>query len=924
VVYPVTGLPLVVQIAPGASSAGSPGDWPWTDVTYAARLADGITISEGQGDWGSKVDPGSIALTFDNRTGDFSEWNPLGQWYGLLGRDTPLRVRLRRGEDTFARTVSNGLGTADSGQAWTPLSPASAWSVGSGHGTCSISAVNSIRRILFGATLLDCEQRISLTPSLALTGGSLVWRTIFRYQDSSNYYCMSVELDRNTGSGLTVTCKIRRLQGASEQELVVASPVPGLLYTAGQPVHMRAGIAGQTLGVKAWVGTLADEPAGWSCEIVDYAHTVPGLVGQEVYLAFGNTNTLPYTVQLDDYQLDVDLAGGYVPAWVPRWDKSGNDRTVPVVAKGVLYRAQPATGKPPPRSPMRRTIAASGPVAYIPLESGTAGVQGGSAVSGSTPATTSGTVTFDPIGEFYTTSLYSYVRPGMTALANITSGGQLFATLPAAATAATMSAWVVHSWALFDPTTLSGDFVILEWTTPGGTYARWQLIVTTASHTKVIGYSSAGAATTLIDLNGAYPSGSAPQVIAYQSGGNIAVELWGRGSVDLTTSVAGTLTGVATLAGNTTGVTATVQTALGQWAVWAASAPQYRAGSASTDFYGVSVPSVANSFPLEAATERIQRLVAEDGITFNLPKSPSTEAVVRMIYQPVGIPRDLYQQCVDADGGILYEQPFRLEYITREQLYNQVPALTLTKDQLGTEPAPDLADQAYRNRIEVKRIDGASAIAEAPEVAAGAIVYDDSAELSLADDSQTPNQAGWRLHLAASRGLRWPKLDIDFAAEPGLIDQWLCCRPGSRVTVTNPPQDVAGQDIDVLLLGAETKLGYKDFDVSANFSPAQVWDVATVDGDQRVAADGSTVNTTLASGGTSLSLASTTANGPWTTAVANYPADFRVGGERTTAASNTGASSPQTAAITRNVNGVTRAWPAGTEVDVWRPAIVAL
>jgi hypothetical protein len=931
VVYPQTGLPVVVEIAPGANSAGSPGEWPWVDATYAARLADGITITEGRGDWGAKVDPGSIALTFDNRSGHFSEYNPLGQWYGLLGRDTPLRVRLRRGEDDFARTVSNGLGTSTSGQAWTPFAPTSAWSVGSGVGTLSISATNSVRRIMYGATLLDAERLISLTPSAVLTGASLVWRGIFRYIDSSNYYSCSVEMDRNTGSGLTVTCKIRRTTTAGGTvEIAVASPVAGLFYTAGQPVHTRAGIAGATLGVKAWIGTLADEPAGWSVEIDDYAHTTPGQIGEEAFLVSGNTNTLPYTVQLDNYALYVDLAGGFVPAWVPRWDRSRQDRTVPVVAKGVLHRMQPATGKSPPRSPLRRTIGGSSPVAYIPLEDGQIAGQAASALPGHPPATVTGTVSFDPIDDYYIWNPHSIARFGTTALADISAGGKLFAYLPASATTATASHWVTHTATLLDLATLSGDIVALEWTTPGGTYVRWQLVVTTLAHTKVIGYTAAGATTTLIDDSSASTGYARLMVIAYQSGGNIAVELWRNGGFggapDASTSVAGTLTGLTSLAANTTGVTASIQTALGHWAVWAADEPPYEAGTDITDGYGDDAGTAPTSYVLEAATDRLPRLAAEDGVTLQIPVLPTKPAVVRMGNQLAGTPRDLLDQPVLADGGVLAERPFRLEYTPRESLYNQTARLTLTSEQLGEEPEPDATDQAYRNRFEAKRIEGSSAVAEAPEVANGAIVYDDSADLSLGLDATLPNQAGWRLHLASKRGLRWPKLKLDLAAEPTLIDQWLNCRSGSRIAVTQPPEDVAGQDIDVLLEGHTTTLGFKDFDVVGNFSPADVWTVGVSNGPPRSSPTGSTLGSGgLALGGTSFLLAFTTVEGPWTTVASDCPLDLRIGGERVTASAISGSTSPQTVTISaRGVNGVTRAWPAGTRVEPWLPMVSAL
>lgn len=926
-VYPQTSLPVVVEIAPGANSAGSPGEWPWVDATYAARLTDGITITEGRGDWGAKVDPGSIALTFDNRSGDFSEYNPMGRWYGSLGRDTPLRVRLRRGEDAFGRTVASGWGTSDSGQGWSTANP-SRFSVGSGHGTVSIPSVNTLWRQLYGSTLLDAERRISITPSLTLTGASLVWCGIFRYQDASNYYSASVELDRNTGSGLTITCKIRRTTtAAGTVEIAVASPVPGLLYTAGQPVHTRAGITGSTLGVKAWVGT--DEPPGWAAEIDDYAFTTPGQVGEEMYLAAGNTNALPYTVTVDDYALYVDLAGGFVPAWVPRWDRSRQDRTVPVVAKGVLHRMQPATGKSPSHSPLRRTIAGSDPVAYFPLEDGQIAGQAASALPGHAPATITGTVQFAPIDDYYIWNPNSIARFGTTGLADVSAGGQLFAYLPASVTAATATQWAVHTAILLDLGELSGDIVALEWTTPGGTYVRWQLVVTTLAHTKVIGYTAAGATTTIIDESTASTGYARLMVIARQFGPDIVVDLWRNGGFgglpQATASPAGTMSGLTSLAGNTTGTTATIQTALGHQAVWAASDPPYEAGTDIIDGYGEEAGTAPTSYVLEAATDRIQRLPAEDNITLQIPVLPTAAAVVRMGNQPPGTPRDLLDQPVLTDGGVLAERPFRLEYTPRESLYNQTARMTLTSEQLGEEPEADPTDQAYRNRFEAKRIEGSSAVAEAPEVLEGAIVYDDSADLSLGFDTTLPDQAGWRLHLASKRGLRWPKLKLDLAAEPTLIDSWLNCRSGSRITITQPPEDVAGQDIDVLLEGHTTTLGYKDWDVVGNFSPADVWTVGVSNGAPRSTPAGSTLAANLALGATSATVTFTTVEGPWTTVASDCPLDLRIGGERVTVSAISGSTSPQTVTISaRGVNGVTRAWPAGTPVEPWLPMVSAL
>ncbi|MEV0396722.1 hypothetical protein [Polymorphospora rubra] len=62
-----------------------------------------------------------------------------------------------------------------------------------------------------------------------------------------------------------------------------------------------------------------------------------------------------------------------------------------VTADGVLYRL--GRGTPPQESAMRRTTAASGPVAYWPLEDGSSATQLASALPGEQAMTATGTIT---------------------------------------------------------------------------------------------------------------------------------------------------------------------------------------------------------------------------------------------------------------------------------------------------------------------------------------------------------------------------------------------------------------------------------------------------------------------------------------------------------------------------------------------------
>lgn len=173
--------------------------------------------------------------------------------------------------------------------------------------------------------------------------------------------------------------------------------------------------------------------------------------------------------------------------------------------------------------------------------------------------------------------------------------------------------------------------------------------------------------------------------------------------------------------------------------------------------------------------------------------------------------------------------------------------------------------------------------------------------------------------------LRESTFPIDLAANPELIDGWLNCDVGSRIQRTNPPAQYGPGPLDTLIEGWTETIGPNSWTVQVTPALAAPWDVAEADGEQRVAADGSTLGASITSTDMAAQITFTTANGPWTTAAADFPLDVRIGGERVTVSAITGTSSPQTATITaRGVNGVQRAWPPGTEVDVWFPAIAPL
>lgn len=100
-----------LAMAPGASGEASNGQpvqvemligGVWTDITSYVMVRDDqgqISITHGIRDEGSQTEQATATLPLKNQDGRFSPRNPMGVWYGHLGRNSTVRV-----------SVPNGLG----------------------------------------------------------------------------------------------------------------------------------------------------------------------------------------------------------------------------------------------------------------------------------------------------------------------------------------------------------------------------------------------------------------------------------------------------------------------------------------------------------------------------------------------------------------------------------------------------------------------------------------------------------------------------------------------------------------------------------------------------------------------------------------------------------------------------------------------
>ncbi|MGW3571221.1 hypothetical protein ACWDSL_46335 [Streptomyces sp. NPDC000941] len=75
----------------------------WVNITGDVYLRDRITITRGRADEGARVDAGRCTLTINNGSGRYSPRNPMSPYYGLLGRNTPLRINITTAGGTVSR-----------------------------------------------------------------------------------------------------------------------------------------------------------------------------------------------------------------------------------------------------------------------------------------------------------------------------------------------------------------------------------------------------------------------------------------------------------------------------------------------------------------------------------------------------------------------------------------------------------------------------------------------------------------------------------------------------------------------------------------------------------------------------------------------------------------------------------------------------
>ena len=195
-----------------------------------------------------------------------------------------------RAADTFSRSVSNGLGSAETGGAWTLSGSASNFGVNGSQARIRVAtAGGTTAAYLNGAASTDADIQTAFSLETPATGTGTYVSVIGRKVGSSDY---RAKLRVYPDGKVT-------LQVTGGSTVVV----PGITYATGDTLVIRLQVTGTSpTTVRAKVWRLGDtQPAAWQSTATDSTAGLQaaGSIGYELYVPTSST-TVPVYVRFDD------------------------------------------------------------------------------------------------------------------------------------------------------------------------------------------------------------------------------------------------------------------------------------------------------------------------------------------------------------------------------------------------------------------------------------------------------------------------------------------------------------------------------------------------------------------------------------------------------------------------------------------------
>ncbi|WP_116048620.1 hypothetical protein [Amycolatopsis palatopharyngis] len=798
-------------------------DGVWNDITGDVRVRKDVAIRQGRQDEASNASPSTFSLQLNNRHGRYSPRNPRSPLFGKIGRNTPIRTRVG------ARASRLVLPEVESAYASTP--DAAALDI-TGDLDLRIdvepAAWRNPEAKAFARKFKFSTDELSWSWFLQPDGTVRLWWSPDGSDASRIRANSTVPVPEGGRQSVRVTLDVDNGAGVWEARFYTATTLDGpwtqlgdtvtgaavtSLFASDQPVEIgRMGpdgffdvfpLKGSVYGFQVRNGidgTLVAGPDFTTVEAGDRSFT--------------DSAGLVWSVNGPAYIEDLSVRmSGEVSEWPARWDLSGSDVTVPIVASGIRRRL--SQGASPLSSALYRGITGGNittPVAYWPCEDGKNATEFGSAL-GHGPMRIFGGTKVKPaaFGDF----------AASLPVPTVSTGGRFQGDIPAYPESNFLRSMQLVK---IPDEGVSSEQNQMRLRTTGGTTEAWNLLINAAGDLRLVCFAHGGATlvdqTVVFNLNGA--SGLI-WIYLVQNGADID---WQMGFGAVGAEGAGIASG--TLAGHSFG--RAHQVIVGQ---------DFNLNDVTVGHVHVlhtdefwEILNFAKAWDGDTAKKRITRLAAEENVPLTVGAGDTTTVGPQ---RPLTF-LDLTDEAAEADLGILTDRrdTLALHYRPRESLYSQTPALTLDYAASDVsepfEPVED--DEALRNDLTVNRVDGGSAQAtqetgplsiQPPPLGVGR--YDASVDINVEDDSQLPDQAGWRLHLGTVDEARYPTVTVDLHANPHLIESVKAVEVGDRITITNPPKWLPPEMIDLIVQGYQEVLSVFVWTITFNCTPGSPWNV---------------------------------------------------------------------------------------------------
>jgi hypothetical protein len=523
--------------------------------------------------------------------------------------------------------------------------------------------------------------------------------------------------------------------GANPTEAPASWPAPTDLSSRllRQPIHIRRGRGKNQRTAQAGACTLwLDNSDGALTPLLATSAYYPDWdLGVPLRVSVDNVGASPPYVRHAGFVAAIEAV--MVPGTGGR-----NISAVRVTSAGVLRRISQGAVV---RSALRRTILASAPEAYWPLEDDADATLAGASVEGP-PLRIAGTVDFAAFGDLAGAAQ----TPDMTA-------GSLFGTVSGVSATSWHAEFAVKM--PFNSISVVGRIYAHS-----SAAAIWRIFLPTAAGGSCQVFVTDVNSSVLFNLFGTAVAASFENawhhiaITAEQSGTSVVGKLYVDGVLEATGSGTATLGDPYEFWANhqLTTVTSMAHIAVGSGTTLSGAA------NALTGYSG------------EQAHERISRVCGEEGIPFSGTATASNECGP----QPVADIVAVLQDAEAVDHGMLIEDlAFGLDYRASTQRENLSPVMTVDlstyRTTAGTQAdvlTPVRDDARIRNEWTISRPEGSSAKATDTAHIAKRGRYNDSATVNVDGDGRLLDEAQWRVHEGTFEGLRYDTIPLDIGANP--------------------------------------------------------------------------------------------------------------------------------------------------------------